>query len=357
MASIEELLKKGYLPGGGYPWGYTCTNPKEKQRKNGLVISKKRKDPVLLALDPVKAEIIKEIFNLFVYENKFVAEICSIISSKFIIEEFKYYTSPTSKNNFIAEKLKNKFYAGYLKFKKKYYKHAYQTVIDEETFDKAQQRLEHLSKLPLRKKRPAKKVNNPSDYRLATRLFLLNHGKSPFSAVPFGYKSKKATIGKTRDILLDKPNDEIVKEVFFSYINLEMGIHRLTKYLNEKFNLNRNHTFFHNILRKKFYYGIIEYCGKEYQHIYPTIITKEIYDAVQEKLGFNKGEKPYKSTVKQQESKTIETFLTIPDGQFSLEDLIATNPQSPVEIRKELMRLWKTKALREVAINIWEITR
>ena len=340
MASIKELLESGYITGSIAPCGYIYINPKRNHNK--------RKDVPLLKLDPIKSEIVKEVFHLFAHENKLWAEIIAIIAKK--------YPNNSIPHSSLRTIVKNSFYCGYMRHNGKKYKHVYPTIIDEETFNKAQQRISYLSQLSLKEKRALYSKNkNKTNPLRPWQKFALESGKYPFRP-NYGYFSEKKS-GILQELHLDDKKAKIIKEIFTSYIAKPLSIRTLVTHINDKFEMNISNAFISNVLQNKFYYGIIELNGKEYPHIYPTIISKEIFDAAQDKIAKNKCNNPYIPTIHVDTMKrTLETFLTIPNGQFSLEDLIATNPQSPVEIRKELMRLWKTKALREVAINIWEIT-
>ena len=121
------------------------------------------------------------------------------------------------------------------------------------------------------------------------------------STAPIGYEhinhGSKHDRGKGQ-ILLDKLRAPLVKRLFEEYAS---GIYTLSEMVkkakewglgNSRGNqgdLCRSHIY--SIITNPFYYGVmrVKKTGKEYSHIYETIITKELFDKCQAvRLGWNK---------------------------------------------------------------------
>lgn len=125
------------------------------------------------------------------------------------------------------------------------------------------------------------------------------------STAPIGYLH--ITTGNNRDrgkgkIVLDPRRAPLIKKLFETYAT---GAHTLPEMLKKakewglknsrgnQGNLCKSHM--HSIISNPFYYGVmrVKKTKKEYPHIYPPIITKDLFDACQlVRLGWNK--KPFK---------------------------------------------------------------
>ncbi|OZG31284.1 serine recombinase [Rickettsia endosymbiont of Culicoides newsteadi] len=125
------------------------------------------------------------------------------------------------------------------------------------------------------------------------------------STAPIGYLHIKSNNSRDRGkgkIIVDPDRAPLIKKVFETYA---IGTHTLSEMLektkewglrNARGNqgqLCQSHIY--SIITNPFYYGVMRILKtkKEYPHIYPPIITKEVFDACQAvRLGWNK--KPFK---------------------------------------------------------------
>ena len=124
------------------------------------------------------------------------------------------------------------------------------------------------------------------------------------STAPIGYLHIKAE-GRARGsgkIIIDETRAPLVKKIFETYAT---GNHTLPEVLektkewglrnsrgNEGY-LCRSHIY--DIIQNPFYYGVmrVQKTNKEYKHIYPPIISKELFDTCQ-KVRSNWNKKPFK---------------------------------------------------------------
>jgi len=124
------------------------------------------------------------------------------------------------------------------------------------------------------------------------------------SSAPIGYLNVKATRherGKG-SIILDETRAPLIRKLFEEYATGSYTIGEVVKKTKEwglrNFKGAENylsHSHVHRILQNTFYYGVmkIQRSNKEYPHIYPPIISKELFDQCQKvRLGWNK--KPFK---------------------------------------------------------------
>lgn len=119
----------------------------------------------------------------------------------------------------------------------------------------------------------------------------LRKGELPGRA-PFGYKNIINSDGK-KDIVMNDYDSLIVKKAFELYATGTFSLDTLRKKIKDDHGINWSHGFIDIILKTHFYYGLMERNKKLYQHKYPPIITKELFDQVQQvKAKFNK--KPVK---------------------------------------------------------------
>ncbi len=124
------------------------------------------------------------------------------------------------------------------------------------------------------------------------------------SIAPIGYLHEKGSKnGREKGkILLDEMRAPFIKKLFEEYATGNYTIPMLVDKTknwglkNARGNqgyLSRSHIY--SIITNPFYYGVmrVQKTGKEYPHIYPPIITKELFDQCQKiRLGWNK--KPFK---------------------------------------------------------------
>lgn len=104
----------------------------------------------------------------------------------------------------------------------------------------------------------------------------------------FGYKNITKEDGK-KDIILDEYNSKIVKKMYEWYSTGAFSIRLIRIKLKKDYEIDFSIGFIDKILKDTFYYGEMCSKGKLYHHKYETIITKELYDRVQQiKSGYNK---------------------------------------------------------------------
>ena len=107
---------------------------------------------------------------------------------------------------------------------------------------------------------------------------------------PFGYiNTIKDNNPKLKWVAPKEPEATIVKKMFEWYGTGVYSMDGLRAKVKEQFNRNIHKGKVDTILKRKFYYGIIVNSEKEYPHYYEKLISKELFDRVQEiKAGFNK---------------------------------------------------------------------
>ncbi len=112
---------------------------------------------------------------------------------------------------------------------------------------------------------------------------------------PFGYENTtKDGNPKLKWVAPKEPEATIVKKMFEWYSTGVYSMDGVRKKVQEHFNRYLHKGKIDEILKRKFYYGIIVHDGKEYPHYYERLITEEIYDRVQKiKAGFNKKHTKY----------------------------------------------------------------
>ncbi len=116
---------------------------------------------------------------------------------------------------------------------------------------------------------------------------MLRMGTYP-SKSSFGYK--RVPIGKDKtEIVVDEFASRIVQKAYEWYATGSFSMDLLRKKLKEEYGVNWSHGFTDKILKNHFYYGVMTWNKKMYQHKYPPIITKMLFDQVQQiKTSFNK---------------------------------------------------------------------
>ena len=204
-----QAQKEGYFVGSVTPFGYG----KEKQGKGFVLVPDE------------KAEIVKIIFNKYVYENANTTDIANYLNSQGI-------KSPAEKDwhlNLVGKILNNKVYLGYNNFnvnnkmrknEKEILPALHQPIIDEQTFNLAQARLS----IRNTKTKQGNTLRNP----LATIL------KCSICGVPLVRKHGKEhlycrTVGcKNHGIYLETVESRVIEELHseldnFNYFLLNYG--------------------------------------------------------------------------------------------------------------------------------------
>jgi len=115
----------------------------------------------------------------------------------------------------------------------------------------------------------------------------LKNGEWPGKA-PYGYTNKKREDGKNW-IYLDSLESKIVKKIYEWYSTKSYSMNEIVQKLIETFNLSLHKGKIDHIMKNPFYYGVMRYDKKLYPHKYDSVITKKLFDTVQEiKKGYNK---------------------------------------------------------------------
>jgi len=120
---------------------------------------------------------------------------------------------------------------------------------------------------------------------------MLRMGTYP-SRPSYGYK--REPIGKDKtEIVVDDFASKVVQKAYEWYATSSFSMELLRQKIKSEFGVDWSKGMTDKILKDHFYYGIMTWKNKQYKHKYPPIITKELFDQVQQvKASFNK--KPFK---------------------------------------------------------------
>jgi len=108
----------------------------------------------------------------------------------------------------------------------------------------------------------------------------LHNGEWPGKA-PYGYKNKPREDGKNW-IYPDSLQSKIVKQIFEWYATQSFSLNEIRRNLKHTFNLSFHKGKIDHIMKNPFYCGEMRYNGKIYPHRYTAIISKELFNKVQE---------------------------------------------------------------------------
>jgi len=249
-----------------------------------------------IVIDEKTSGIVEDIFNLYSTENYSRKELINIIKDKYDISNLGLGT--------LHYILKNKFYIGIMVYKGKEYPHNYKTFISKEIFEKCEYvSFANYNKL---KKRP-----HTSSIICKSQLHRLEMGRW-IANFPYGYKfipqKRTSKFNQEGKVEIDPVKSNIVKTIFSEFskgsISLKLLKNKLVEiFPNEKF----NRSSLHRVLSNKFYIGIMTARGKEYPHIYPTFVTPEEFERVQEILANNRKHKLHIPSVTKKESIDISS--------------------------------------------------
>lgn len=115
----------------------------------------------------------------------------------------------------------------------------------------------------------------------------INQGEWPGKS-PYGYKNVRINENKT-DIFVDEFPSKIVKKMYEWYSTGAYSLLLVRMKLKDDYNINFSKGYIDAILKNPFYYGQMLFKGKLYPHKYPPLISKELFDKVQDlKAGYNK---------------------------------------------------------------------
>jgi site-specific DNA recombinase len=116
---------------------------------------------------------------------------------------------------------------------------------------------------------------------------MLRKGELPGRA-PYGYKNIVTADGK-KDIVVSEYEALIVKKMYELYATATFSIESVRQKISDDYNVTWSQGVADFILRLPFYYGVMKRNNKLYPHRYPPIISKELFDKVQQvKAGFHK---------------------------------------------------------------------
>ena len=122
-----------------------------------------------------------------------------------------------------------------------------------------------------------------------TKMSKLERGELPWSA-PYGYKN--VTLGsRNKSVHTNDFTSEVVKVMYRHFATGAYSCESLRRKVNKELSTNLSKSRIHDILRDKFYVGVIidkKGGGKEYIHSYQQIISRDLFDAVQNVLDGNR---------------------------------------------------------------------
>ena len=115
----------------------------------------------------------------------------------------------------------------------------------------------------------------------------LHNGEWPGKA-PYGYINKPREDGKNW-IYPDSMKSKIVIKIYKLYATRSYSMKEVIRELKKSFNIPFHKGKIDHIMKNPFYYGEMRYNGKIYPHKYTPVISKDLYDRVQEiKKGYHK---------------------------------------------------------------------
>ena len=125
-----------------------------------------------------------------------------------------------------------------------------------------------------------------------TKMSKLERGELPWSA-PYGYKNVTLD-ARHKTVQADDFTSEVVKLMYKYFATGAYSCESLRRKVNKELGVNLSKSRIHDILRDKFYIGIIvdkKGGGKEYVHNYQQIISRDLFDMVQDVLDGNRNGK------------------------------------------------------------------
>ena len=117
--------------------------------------------------------------------------------------------------------------------------------------------------------------------------YMLKNGLLPGKA-PYGYKNV-ITENKKRWVEIEPFEAKVVQKLYEWYGSGCSSMLKIQTKLKEEFNIDFAKGFIDLILKNPFYCGSMLNKGQEYPHVYECIISRELFDKVQQiKAGYNK---------------------------------------------------------------------
>ncbi len=115
----------------------------------------------------------------------------------------------------------------------------------------------------------------------------LRKGEWPARA-SYGYLNVSLE-GKKKDIIVDEYASAVVRNAYEFYATGAYSMELLRAKLKDDYGIKWSKGFLDKVLKDHFYYGVMVWKEKMYPHRYPPIISKTLFDQVQNvKNGFNK---------------------------------------------------------------------
>lgn len=111
------------------------------------------------------------------------------------------------------------------------------------------------------------------------------------SQAPYGYKNIR-TLDGTKEIIVDDYEAQVVRKTFELYATGIYSMDMVVTKLKTDYGIEWGKSFLDKLLKRHFYYGIMEVMGELVPHKYPPLISQELFNQVQVvKNGFNKKNK------------------------------------------------------------------
>jgi len=108
----------------------------------------------------------------------------------------------------------------------------------------------------------------------------LKNGEWPGKA-PYGYINKKREDGKNW-VYPNSFESRIVKRIYELYATRSYSMNEIIRELSKTFNISLHKGKLDAIMKNPFYYGVMRYDKNLYPHRYKPIISKDLFDTVQE---------------------------------------------------------------------------
>lgn len=130
-------------------------------------------------------------------------------------------------------------------------------------------------------------INRLKEDAVTSALYMLKNGLWPVKA-PFGFRNITKE-DKKKWIITEPFESKVVVKMYDWYSTGSFSIREIRSRVKDDFNRDLSIGFVDKILKNPFYCGTMVYDEKEYPHKYDLIISKELYDKVQEvKAGYHK---------------------------------------------------------------------
>ena len=142
-------------------------------------------------------------------------------------------------------------------------------------------------------------INRLTDDAVRSMNHKVEHGEW-VSKAPLGYLNAKDDAGRST-VIIDQERAFLVKRLFQEYSTGTYSLSELQRKSKDwglrtlKDNAVSSQTL-HRLIQNPFYYGVMVLKGQKYQHNYPPLISKDLFDACQNVLLANKRHQAVKET-------------------------------------------------------------